>query len=442
MANVKPFRGIRYNPKKISELQTVVSQPYDRISVELQSRYYQLSDYNITRIIQGKGYDGDQPAGPNVYTRAREYFQKWMDEGILMREDEPAYYLYEQHFEVDGQSYVRTGIIAAVELTEFDEGIILPHERTHRGPKEDRLRLLQTLEVNAEQIFMLYPDPENRVNRLLRKAVGERSPDIDVVEQLYESDVQQRVWVITDSETIEAVQEAMAPMRNLIIADGHHRYETALNYRNAQRQANPDVPADAPFNYIQATLVSMNDPGLVVLPTHREICNFTANDVRTVLNRAEAYFEIKPVDDLETCLQAAHSAPHSYGFYGGSEIGFQVLNLKSDDLIDQLIPGDQSYEWKSLTVTVLHKILLEQVTEVPVQGIEDKSMVRYHRDPREAISNVDRGEGNFVFFLGPTRMNHIRAIAANGEKMPQKSTDFFPKVISGLTLMPVGISHN
>ncbi len=437
MANVRPFRGVRYNSEKIVALQTVVSQPYDRISDELQSKYYDLSDYNIARIIQGMVYDSDRPAGPNVYTRARDYYQRWLDEGVLAREQQPAFYLYEQHFAVEGQVYVRTGFIAAVALTEFHEGVILPHERTHSGPKEDRLRLLQTLKVNAEQIFMLYPDSQNQVVHLLCQSIGNRAPDIDVTEQLYESGVQQKLWVINDPATIRAVQQAMAPMRNLIIADGHHRYETALTYRNAQREAHPDAPEDAAFNYIQATLVSMNDPGLVVLPTHREICNFTIYDSRKVLERAGEYFTVKPVADLEACLQAAYSSPHAYGFYGGLDVGYCALYLKDEGVIEQLIPDTYSYEWKSLTVSVLHKILLEHVAEVPAYGVEDKSMIRYHRDPQQAINNVNAGKGNFVFFVGPTRMDNIRKIASNGEKMPQKSTDFFPKVISGLTLMPV-----
>jgi uncharacterized protein (DUF1015 family) len=287
--------------------------------------------------------------------------------------------------------------------------------------------------VNTEQIFMLYPDPANEVNALLRQAISDRRPDIDVVE-IYEHDVQQRLWVVTDPATIAAVQERMAPMRNLIIADGHHRYETALTYRNRQRQAYPEAPPDATFNYITATLVSMDDPGLVILPTHREIRHFSTTEPAAIPRLATDLFIVESVDNLATCLARinAHSTGYAFGFYGGVDVGFYVLTLKDDRYIQ---------ECGSLAVSVLHRLLIEQIAGVPVQGVEDKSMIRYHRNAQEAVESVNRGTGNFVFFLSPTRMENIKACAARGEKMPQKSTDFYPKVISGLVLMPVNVEE-
>lgn len=423
MAVIKPFRGIRYNPARIEQMQTVVSQPYDRIDAALQHRYYDLSPYNIVRIIQGRAQDED------VYARARAYYEQWCEHRVFIREAQPAFYAYEQTFSVDDQIFTRLGMIAAVQLTEFDEGVILPHERTHTGPKEDRLRLLRTLEVNTEQIFMLYPDPENKVNALLRRIIGDRPPDVDVVE-IYESDVKQRLWVITDPDVLAAIQAQMAPMRNLIIADGHHRYETALTYRNQQRQVYPDALPNAAFNYITATLVSMDDPGLVILPTHREICHFNTTDPASIPQLASEFFTVEPVDDLETCLAHinANSVGYAFGFYGGVDVGFYVLVLKDERHVQ---------ECGSLAVSVLHKLLIEQVAGVPNRGIEDKTMIRYHRNAQDAVDNVNRGMGNFVFFLSPTRMENIKACATRGEKMPQKSTDFYPKVISGLVLIPV-----
>lgn len=431
MAVIKPFRGVRYNAARVGNLQNVVSQPYDRISDDLQDRYYALSPYNIVRIIQGKTEPGDALQGPgasNVYTRAREAYRQWREAGVLARDERPALYAYEQTFTIDGTQYVRLGMVAAVELAEFDEGIILPHERTHAGPKEDRLRLINTLQAHTEQIFLLYPDAENRVNALLRQAIGSREPDLDV-QELLESGVRQRMWIITDEATLAAVRAEMDPKRNLIIADGHHRYETALNYRRAQRAAHPDAPSDAAFNYVAATLVSMDDPGLVVLPTHREICNFTATSPADVLERARLYFKARPAADLTACLAAlnATDAPHVFGYYGGPDVGFYTLALQDPALIDRLITSDQSQDWKALAVSVAHRILIEQVAGVPTEGIEDKSMIRYHRNASEAVESVDRGEGNFVFFLRPTPMSSIKIIAAHGEKMPQKSTDFTQK---------------
>lgn len=439
MAVVRPFRGIRYNLARFDRMQTVVSQPYDRIDGDLQDKYYALSPHNVVRIIWGRTEEGDQPTnptGPNVYTRALGYFKQWCSEGVLVREDKPAFYAYEQTFSVAGRPYTRLGLISAVELTDFDEGTILPHERIHAGPKEDRLRLLNTMQTNTEQIFILYPDAENRVNTLIRKDIGARQPDIDLVE-IWESDVRQRVWIMTDPGILDAIQAEMAPKRSLIIADGHHRYSTGLSYRDQQRAAYPGAPREAAYNFVQATLVSMSDPGLVVLPTHREICNFTATRPAEILLRAQEHFTQSAVPDLKSCLGAVNSQPggHAFGFYGGPETGYHVLTLKNHESVDQLINDDQSRDWKSLSVSILHKILLEQIAEVPVQGIEDKSMIRYHRDPQLAADNVTEGKGNFVFFVSATRMDQIKAVAGQGERMPQKSTDFYPKVISGLTML-------
>ncbi|MBN2302873.1 MAG: DUF1015 domain-containing protein [Anaerolineae bacterium] len=445
MAVIKPFRGIRYNPERFENLQAVVSQPYDKIDPDLQQRYYDLSPYNIVRIIQGQTIPGDLPGGPNNYTRARDYYHQWLDTGILVREDRPAFYAYEQTFNVGDQTYVRLGLIAAVELTGFDEGIVLPHERTHKGPKEDRLRLLSTLQANTEQIFMLYPDEENIINGLIRQAIGDRAPDIDITE-IRENDVQQHLWIITDPAILDAIQAHMAPKRNLIIADGHHRYETGLTYRDQQRAAYPDAPPQAAFNYIAAMLVSMDDPGLVILPTHREICHFTvprngnngngngkhssANaSAITIPQRAQTDFTVEPVPDLATCLNTinAHPTGYAFGFYGGQD--FYVLTLKDHR---------SAQECGTLAVSILHHLLIEQIAGVPVQGVEDKTMIRYHRSAQEAVDNVNQGAGDFVFFLSPTRMENIKACASLGATMPQKSTDFYPKVISGLAILPVG----
>ena len=443
MAVVKPFRGVRYNPARFDDLSLVVAQPYDRITPELAEQYLGLCPYNISDIIIGQehsdGLSGGSTTPGNVYTHARDDFETWLAEGILIREETPAVYAYEQTFVINGQQYVRLGMIAAVGLAEFDEGIILPHERTHSAPKADRLELLQTMQVNTEQIFVLYPDPDNHVNSLLHEAIGDRAPDIDVVEQ-YENQVRQRVWIVTDPATLDAIQAHMAPLRGLIIADGHHRYETALNYRRQQYAINPDIPANAALNFAGVTLVSMDDPGLVVLPTHREIRNFSDRTPAEVLDRAGELFTVASTPNLETTLAAVKAAPngHVFGFYGGPEVGFHTLTPRSDTALLARIVDDRSNDWKALAVSVLHGILLEQIAGVPAQGIDDKTMVRYHRDPQIAVDSVNAGQGNFVFFLSPTSIEQIKAVASQGEKMPQKSTDFYPKMISGITMLPVG----
>lgn len=443
MATIHPFRGVRFNARKISDLSQVVSQPYDRVRYGLQEKYYDQNPYNIVRIVKGKELPTDVPdrrQGPNVYARAKAYCDLWCAEGILRREEKPAFYAYHQTFTVGGQTMTRKGFVAAFELSPFDEGVVLPHERTHAGPKVDRLRLLRSTEVNWGQIFMLYPDPQHEINALLEAAIAGREPDVDVVE-MFEKDVRQQMWVVTDEAMIRAVRQKMGPKKNLIIADGHHRYETALNYRDEMRRQNPDAPADAAFNYRMVTLVSMDDPGLVILPTHREIFDYPQVTGADVLERTRLYFEVLPVADMAACLaeMKANEAEHAFGLYAASAVGshYHVLVLKSPDLIAQLIATDRSLAWKSLDVSILHQILLEQVVGLSAEAIERQVNIRYHRDPGLPVENVNQGKGDLVFFLNPTRMTQVKECAEQGEKMPQKSTDFYPKVVTGLTMMSV-----
>jgi uncharacterized protein (DUF1015 family) len=472
MAVILPFRGVRYNTDRVTDVSSVISQPYDRVRYGLQEKYYDLSPYNVVRIIKGKelGNDllpDDPPRGKgrrsrltapsagrthsdarNVYTRARVYYDLWCAEEVLRREGSPALYVCHQTFTVDGRPRTRKAFIAAFELTPFDEGIVFPHEQTHSGPKVDRLHLLRTLELNTGLIFMLYPDPQNVVPSILDAVVAGRAPDIDAVE-IYEKDVRQQVWVVQDPDAIQAVQQEMAVRRNLIIADGHHRYETALAYRDERRRerrsanaanaphARPGVSRPA-YNYCMAALVSMDDPGLVILPTHREVLNSPHVRVNDVLARAGTLFDILPAADVDACLaeMAANEPRHAFGLY--AEGSFHVLVLKRPEQIEQIIPGNRSVTWKSLDVSIAQKALLEQVIGLSQQAIELQTHLSYHRDPQQAIDNVHSGLGNLVLLLNPTRIDQVRACAQEGVKMPPKSTDFYPKMVAGLTMMPVG----
>jgi uncharacterized protein (DUF1015 family) len=435
MAKIAPFRGIRYNPHKIEDLSQVVSQPYDRVRYGLQEQYYALHPYNIVRITKGREYD-DDGADYNVYTRAR-YYHTWLDAGYLLRDTEPALYVYHQTFTLpDGQELTRKAFIAALELVEFDEGIVLPHERTLSGPKEDRLKLLRATETNFGQIFMLYPDPENRINALFDAAVAGRETDADVRE-IFEKDVRQQLWMVTDPQVIAGVLAEMAPKEGLIIADGHHRYETALNYRAEMRTKHPNAPANAGFNYRMVTLVSMDDPGLTILPTHREMHSYTAKTTAQLLADAAEYFEVVPVADrtaLESELVEAAPDDRRIGFYDGS---YYLLKLKGPEIMARIVP-DAIEEWRMLDVSILHELLIEQVMGISKERVAAKENIDYHRDLDLAIQNVDEGQAVCVFIMNPTRIEEVKACSAKGAKMPQKSTDFYPKVITGLVAMAAG----
>jgi len=436
MARIAPFHGIRYNPHKVGDLNKVVSQPYDRVRYGLQDEYYDLHPYNIVRITKGREFEDDSPEA-NVYTRARDYYQVWLDAGYLLRDTKPAIYVYHQTFSLpDGTERTRKAFISALKLVEFDEGIVLPHERTLSGPKIDRLNLLRATETNFGQIFMLYPDAENRIHALFDAAIAGRAPDADVRE-LFEKDVRQQLWVVTDPDVIASVVAEMAPKRGLIIADGHHRYETALNYRAEMRAKHPDAPPNAGFNYRMVTLVSMDDPGLTILPTHRQMHSYTLKTTAEVLDEAAEYFEVTPVADraaLEAALAGASSTDRRIGFYDGS---YYLLQLKGPEIMAQVAP-DRIEEWRMLDVSILHELLIEQVMGLSKEQVEAKENIDYHRDLDMAISTVDKGEALCVFVMNPTRMAEVKACSDQGAKMPQKSTDFYPKVITGLVAMAVG----
>jgi uncharacterized protein (DUF1015 family) len=437
MANIVPFCGIRYNAHKVGDLSKVVSQPYDRIRYGLQEQYYDLHPYNIVRITKGREFP-DDTAENNVYTRARDYYHTWLDAGYLLRDPVPALYVYHQTFTLpDGTSLTRKAFIAALELVEFSEGIVLPHERTLSGPKVDRLNLLRATETNFGQIFMIYPDPENRINDLLDAAIANRAADADVRE-LFEKDVRQQMWVLSDPEVLAPVLNEMATKQGIIIADGHHRYETALNYRAEMRQKHPGAPPNAGFNYRMVTLVSMDDPGLTILPTHRLIHSYTTKSTAQVLADAAGYFEVTPIASLEAldaALADASSADRRIGFYDGD---YYLLRLKDPTMVTQVVP-DRPLEWCMLDVSILHELLIERVMDISKERVEAKGNIDYHRDLSLALSDVDQGKAQCVFIMNPTRMAEVKACSDKGAKMPQKSTDFYPKVITGLVAMQVGV---
>lgn len=436
MAKIVPFRGIRYNAHKVGDLSKVVCQPYDRVRYGLQEQYYNLHPYNIVRITKGLEFDDDM-VDNNVYTRARDYYHTWLDAGYLLRDTEPAFYVYHQTFTLpDGTELTRKAFIGALELVEFTEGIVLPHERTLSGPKVDRLNLMRATETNFGQIFVLYPDAENRVNTLFDNAIAGRKPDADVRE-LFEKDVRQQVWVVSDPAVVAQVSAEMGPKRGLIIADGHHRYETALNYRDEMREKYPSSPAEAGFNFRMMTLVSMDDPGLTILPTHRLMSNFTARTAAQILAEAAAYFEVTPMSDraaLEAAMAKASDTDRRIGFYDGS---YHLLRLTDSEIMAQIVP-DRIEEWRMLDVSILHELLIERIMGISKEQVAAKENIDYHRDLDLAVAEVDEGRALCVYIMNPTRMLEVKACSDKGEKMPQKSTDFYPKVITGLVAMAVG----
>lgn len=432
MAELEPFKGLRYNLDKVGRLDDVVSQPYDKISDSMREDYYTRSDYNIARIIKGRPDPGDTEED-NVYTRARLHLEQWLEQRVLVRDGEPAFYVYHQEFDAPSIGRkTRKGFICTVRVTPFENGVVLPHEKTLSKPKEDRLRLMRATKTNFGQIFMLYPDEQNAVYGLLEPFARGRA-EMEAVE---EGSVKHRVWTVRDGDVIDKVVSAMKD-KILFIADGHHRYETALDYLEETRRVNSAHTGDEPYNFRMVTLVGMEDPGLFILPTHRLVHSLVDFEVRGFLDRCADYFEIHDSRSLAEALEQMDRSVgrHAFGVYAAGN--YWVLVLKEDSGWGELLPKDRSEDWRNLDVVVLHQVVVQHLLGVSEEKVRSQENIGYLRDPKKGIKAVDSGEAQLLLLVNPTRISQVKAVASRMEKMPQKSTDFFPKLITGLVMNPL-----
>ena len=417
MADIQPFHGVLYNTQRVNP-SDVLTQPYDKITPEMRERYLQRSPYNLIRIELGKEEPGDSEQ-QNKYTRARDLYQSWRETGILRRAEQPALYYLEQEFAApDGSSTkIRTGLITRVRLHRWDEGIILPHEHTLSKPKADRIALLRACGSQQGHIFMLYPKPARPV---LARPTGK--PTIEAIDDYQ---VTNRIWEITDPTAIRNAQEILRDAK-LYIADGHHRYETALAYR--------DETGTEASKFVMATLVDMSDPGLVVLPTHRTVANLTGFDRQQFTGKLAKQFAITPQPSLPAMLAAMKTAPHLIGIHDGT--GFSVLRPKNLAALQPLFTGKPPL-WDTLDVAILHVAILEAHLGIDEVRLREESNVSYWREPDQAVAQVTGGKAQLAFFLTPTPVLDVKAIADAKSRMPQKSTDFYPKLLSGMTIYEV-----
>jgi len=429
MAKIYPFRALRYDPSKVSPAQ-VVTQPYDKISPAMQDRYYAASPYNLVRVILGKAEPGDDER-QNVYTRAAANLQHWRAEHVLVRDAEPSIYLYTQTFKVPGDpaemQFERRGFIAAGQLEEYANKVVFRHEQTLSKPKADRLNLLRATQSHFGQIFMLYSDPAGAIDSALQQS---RPPDIEVRD---EYEVLHRMWKVSDPATIQKVQAAMDD-KKLIIADGHHRYETALNFRNDMRQQGGG-DANAPYERLMMTFVNMDSPGLIVLPTHRVVFGLEGFDVAGMNAKLGKYFDVEdfgPVTDMKAAMDCLRDA-------GKQRSALLAVTAKGAFLMHSRAAQDspalagQSERQRGLDVVQLHKLVLEETLGMSEEDIRNQKHLKYVREAKEAAEEIRKG-ANVAFLLNPVRMQQVRDIAFGGEVLPQKSTDFFPKLLSGLTI--------
>jgi uncharacterized protein (DUF1015 family) len=431
MAVIAPFRAWRYNPGKV-RLEDAATQPYDKITPEMQARYYAASPYNLVRIILGKAEPCDDE-NTNVYSRAARDFQDWRESEVLIRDPEPSIYAYQQQFKVpgdpSGMRHRRSGFIALGKIQDYSDKIVFRHEQTLSKPKADRLNLLRATRAHFGQIFMLY--------RSAHDLLGSLTPS-STMQVRDEYGVDHRVWRIDDSRMVTQFKHEMAD-KQLIIADGHHRYETALAYRDEMRQQNPNAGPDAPWEYLMMTFVNMDSPGLVVLPTHRVVRNMDSFQLSDLVSRASQFFAIEDVTKRfhpdEPLDLLADDAPHydhrTTLLAVGPENAYLLRAMPA--AVETALPEISAGE-RQLDVIQLHKLLLERSLNMSEEDIRTQRFLSYIRDPREAVSSVRSGAAQLAFLMNPVRIEQMRDIAFGGGVMPQKSTDFYPKLLSGLTI--------
>lgn len=428
MADIHPFRALRYDLQRVSASQ-VVTQPYDKITPAMQERYYAASPYNLVRVILGRREAADN-ASNNVYTRAAGYARQWRTEGILRPDSSPSIYTYSQAFTApSGTRFERRGFIALGRVEDYSAKVVFRHEQTLSKPKADRLDLLRTTRAHYEQLFLLYEDT-GEIASLLRPESG-AVPAIDVAD---EYGVAHRVWQISDAGVIASVQDKMRD-KKLVIADGHHRYETALNFRNECRAAaGAGSNAHAPHEFVMMTLVNMNDPGLMVLPTHRVVHSLASFSVDEFQNSSRALFA---VEEIDPALDAARATAllRQRGLAGTTLLAVtsnRAFVLHSPKAAGAQFLAGLSARQQALDVVQLHKCLLEGVLKLSEESIRNQQNLSYLREAAEALAQVRKGTANLAFLMNPCPVPQVRDVAFAGEVMPQKSTDFYPKLLSGL----------
>ena len=481
MAQVYPFPAYRYNGSRVA-FDRVLTQPYDKISPAAQEKYYAADPHNLIAVEKGRVLADDAP-GHNVYTRAAEALESWIRDHVVARDSEPSFYAYTQEYTVPGTEERRTrrGFIGAGKLEEYSAGVVFRHEHTLSGPKADRLELLRHTRTHTGQLFMLYSDEQRRVDNVLADVEASAAPATELHD---EYGVVHRLWVVSDPAKIAAIQEAMTSQK-LVIADGHHRYETALTYRNERRnerhnerqnergaaagqgsspsqgQDHSSAPgqhdslspgesnADAPYERAMMTFVNTRSEGLTILPTHRVVANVTDYSWPIMRRYLEPWFTAEEFPFANDAGKAEARArflrrlaeardSRAIGVYP-AETGkraFYVLTLRAGANLAQLLPGVSPLQ-RELDVVLLHEGILEPALGITPQAVTAEKNLTYEREAAAALEAVDSGAAQVAFLLNPCDVEQVMRIATSGEVMPQKSTDFYPKLLSGITMYRV-----
>jgi len=442
MPRVYPFRGVHFDPAKVGDLTKVTTQPYDRINPALQDEYYRRHEHNLIRVILRK----EEP-GRNKYEDAAATLGDWLGKGVLVQDAKPAFYVYHQIHQTPRGTKTRKGLSALVQIDEPGKGKILPHEQTHTGPKIDRFSLISATRTHTEQVFFLYSDPEKAVNRICDEAARGK-PDFEATDDLGET---HKVWRLDDPAKIRAIQEALEA-KDCIIADGHHRYETSWNYKQEclKQGAKLDGP-ETPANVL-ATLVNMDDD-LTIFGTHRLCYGIAGFSLARLLEGAKKVFDVReyPFKDaagepaarkkLLADLAAEGATKPCFGVAAKESQAHYLFVVRDVKAAAAQVKAERSEDWRSLDVCLLHTIVLEGLCGIGPKEMAAEKSVEFLRSADEAVAKV-RGPGEYqvAFLVSPVRMDQIQRVVRNGERFPQKTTDFYPKLLTGLLLCRLDVS--
>jgi uncharacterized protein (DUF1015 family) len=443
MALVQPFRAFRYNPD-LAPFEKVLTQPYDKITPAMQEHYYAANPHNLIAIEKGRTFKDDTPQN-NVYTRAAASLHSWIAENVIRQDAAPAFYAYTQEYTVPFSSMRRTrqGFIGLGKLEDYSANVIFRHEHTLSGPKADRLELLRHTRTHTGQLFLLYADPQRQVDTVLAEVQSSQPP---VTQLTDEYGVIHRLWLVAEPHRIATIQQAMAHQK-LVIADGHHRYETSLNFRNENRTRAGKLIADAPYEFSMMTFINTRSEGLTILPTHRVVANLRDFSWRAVRRYLEPWFATEvllfdnPNQREEVATKFLHQlaavkSQRAIGAYPAPESdqrAFYILTLRPEADLAQILPGLSPLQ-RELDVVLLHQGILEPALGITPHAVASEANLTYEREASTALDAVDHGAAQIAFLLNPVDVDLVVRVATAGEVMPQKSTDFYPKLLSGITM--------
>jgi uncharacterized protein (DUF1015 family) len=419
LVDIKPFKAIRYT-EKAGDPKDLITQPYDKIDTALQVEYYAKSAYNYCRLIL--------PMENNKYETAQQRIQKWLSEGILAKDKEPAVFVSRQEFKLAGKACTRIGLIAAMRLYAYDENTVFPHEVTYEEPKTDRLNMLRAVQKDLEPVFLIYSDPDNVTVNFFAE-ITKRKSAIEVEDSF---GVEHAIWKVTDQQSLKLVQRAMEN-KKLVITDGHHRYESAIAYRDEMRKKEKWT-ADSAFNFHMCYMVPVQDEGLVVLPTHRLLREGRLNNgILQALNDLFTVSEIAPTVEALVSFLKSHNTEHAFCIYDGSK-AYSLL-LHSYKTAYELVNASCPKEACFLDVVLLRDVVFKHIMKVNKLKMDEN--ILYAESTRSALNKVDTGQAKLAFLVNPINPETVWQIAQKNWRLPEKSTDFYPKPVSGLTMMDI-----